>query len=144
MLLYFIFCEDVNHGYSLTQMDDLQRVMGLLSLKEQHARTLLIHYRWDIDKVFTVFVEKGEEWLFKEAGLTVEEHNDQSPVHSSSGDIMCDICMEDIPANGTTTMDCGHCFCNNCEHFITCFFSLPQSLILSMDLMAKLLSVDIK
>ncbi|KAH7848476.1 hypothetical protein Vadar_003184 [Vaccinium darrowii] len=102
------------------QMDDLQRVMDLLSLKEQHARTLLIHYRWDIDKVFTVFVEKGEEWLFKEAGLTVEEHNDLSPVDSSSGDIMCDICMEDIPANGTTTMDCGHCFCNNCwtEHFI--------------------------
>ncbi|KAI8549748.1 hypothetical protein RHMOL_Rhmol06G0049500 [Rhododendron molle] len=102
------------------QRDDLQKVMDLLSVKDHHARTLLIHYRWDVDKVFTVFVEMGKEWLFKEAGVTVAEHNDLYPVHSSSGDVRCDICMEDKPANGTTTMDCGHCFCNECwtEHFI--------------------------
>ncbi|KAH7849521.1 hypothetical protein Vadar_019043 [Vaccinium darrowii] len=102
------------------QRDDLKRVMDLLSVKEHHARTLLIHYRWDADEVFAVFVEKGKECLFKEAGVTVGEHNDISSVHSSSGDVMCIICMEDIPVNETTTMDCGHCFCNECwtEHFI--------------------------
>ncbi|XP_058220919.1 probable E3 ubiquitin-protein ligase ARI1 isoform X1 [Rhododendron vialii] len=102
------------------QRGDLQKVMDLLSVKDHHARTLLIHYRWDVDKVFTVFVEMGKEWLFKEAGVTLEEHNDLSPVCSSSGDVRCDICMEDFPANETTTMDCGHCFCNECwtEHFI--------------------------
>ncbi|XP_057468810.1 probable E3 ubiquitin-protein ligase ARI1 isoform X1 [Actinidia eriantha] len=98
------------------QKDDLQRVMDSLSLKEHHARTLLIHYRWDVDKVFSVFVEKGTDKLYKEAGVIVEELNDLSSFHFS----MCQVCMEDIPANEMTAMDCGHCFCNNCwtEHFI--------------------------
>lgn len=116
------------------QRDDLKRVMDLLSVKEHHARTLLIHYRWDVDEVFAVFVEKGKECLFKEAGVTVGEHNDISSVHSSSGDVMCIICMEDIPVNETTTMDCGHCFCNECEHFTTCFLSRPQLQNYSMDI----------
>ena len=42
------------------QRDDLQRVMDVLSLKEYHARTLLIHYRWDVDKVLAVLVERGD------------------------------------------------------------------------------------
>ena len=108
------------------QKDDLQRVMDSLSLKEHHARTLLIHYRWDVNKVFSVFVEKGTDKLYKEAGVIVEELNDLSSFHFS----MCQVCMEDVPANEMTAMDCGHCFCNNCEHFVTCFFSLPQSPIL--------------
>lgn len=139
ILAFFDGCESL---VSSMQRDDLQKVMDLLSVKDHHARTLLIHYRWDVDKVFTVFVEMGKEWLFKEAGVTVEEHNDLSPVRSSSGDVRCDICMDDIPANRTTTMDCGHCFCNECEHFTTFFFSLPQSWILLLYLIAKFLPVD--
>ncbi|KAK4481479.1 hypothetical protein RD792_012379 [Penstemon davidsonii] len=46
------------------QKDELQRFMDLLSLKEHHARTLLIHYRWDFNRVSTVFVEKGKERLY--------------------------------------------------------------------------------
>ncbi|PIN15840.1 putative E3 ubiquitin ligase [Handroanthus impetiginosus] len=101
------------------QKNDLQRVMDLLSLKEHHARTLLIHYRWDVDKVFTVFVEKGVEQLYKEAGVSVVESEYLSSSHVSSN-ISCEICYEDVSANETTTMDCGHCFCNECwtKHFI--------------------------
>ncbi|KAK6115416.1 hypothetical protein DH2020_007685 [Rehmannia glutinosa] len=101
------------------QKDDLQRVMDLLSLKEHHARTLLIHYRWDADKVFMVFVEKGKEQLYAEAGVSVVETNNLSSSNVSSK-ISCEICFEEFPANKTTTMDCGHCFCNECwtEHFI--------------------------
>uniref|UniRef100_A0A5B6ZW83 RBR-type E3 ubiquitin transferase n=1 Tax=Davidia involucrata TaxID=16924 RepID=A0A5B6ZW83_DAVIN len=101
------------------QREDLQRVMELLSLKEHHARTLLVYYRWDVDKVFAVFVEKGKDQLYAEAGVTVEEHNDLS-LSQCSSEVMCDICMEEVPANQMTTMDCGHFFCNNCwtEHFI--------------------------
>ncbi|CAL5383632.1 unnamed protein product [Camellia sinensis] len=100
------------------QRDDLQNVMDLLSLKEQHARTLLIHYRWDVDKVFAVFVEKGKDQLCTEAGVIVRSE-DNSLLHSSS-ELMCDVCMDELPVNETTTMDCGHFFCNDCwtEHFI--------------------------
>lgn len=96
----------------------MQRVMDVLSLKEYHARTLLIHYRWDVDKVLAVYVERGKELLYEKAGVTMVEHG------QLSSEVMCDICMEEIPANEVTIMDCGHCFCNDCKffaaHFLFC------------------------
>ncbi|XP_057456360.1 probable E3 ubiquitin-protein ligase ARI1 isoform X2 [Lotus japonicus] len=98
------------------QRDDLRRVMEMLSVREQHARTLLIYHRWDVEKLFAVYVDRGKEFLFREAGVSVDEHRD-SVVHAS---VMCEICIEDVPSDEATRMDCGHCFCNSCwtEHFI--------------------------
>ncbi|KNA13293.1 hypothetical protein SOVF_118030 [Spinacia oleracea] len=100
------------------QTEDLRRIMDLLSLKEHHARTLLIHYRWDVEKILAVLVERGKDKLYVEAGVRVIEHA-KNPCSSSSF-LQCDICIEDRPANKFTTMDCGHYFCNDCwtEHFI--------------------------
>ncbi|KAF5814359.1 putative transcription factor C2H2 family [Helianthus annuus] len=101
------------------QREDMRRVTELLSLREHHARTLLIHYRWDVEKIFAVLVEKGKDRLFTEAGVPIlESHNSDLLVSTST--TMCEICMEDLPSNEMTKMDCGHCFCNNCwtEHFI--------------------------
>ncbi|XP_038679017.1 probable E3 ubiquitin-protein ligase ARI1 isoform X2 [Tripterygium wilfordii] len=101
------------------QKEDLRRVMDLLSLREHHARTLLIHYRWDVERLFAVFVDKGKTRLFTEAGVTIVEHLDiQSPLYSSTA--TCDICMDDVSGDKVTRMDCGHCFCNECwtGHFI--------------------------
>ncbi|XP_043713693.1 probable E3 ubiquitin-protein ligase ARI1 isoform X1 [Telopea speciosissima] len=101
------------------QREELHRVMDWLKLREQHARTLLIFHRWDVEKLFSVLVEKGKDRLFAEAGVRVVEQKADFSLQSSST-IMCNICMDDIPANVVTTMDCGHCFCNNCwtENFI--------------------------
>ncbi|KAI8028317.1 putative E3 ubiquitin-protein ligase ARI1 [Camellia lanceoleosa] len=98
------------------QREDLRRVMDLLSLREHHARTLLIHYRWDVEKLFAVLVEKGRDCLFAGAGVTLVGNHDLP----SSSTIMCNICIEDVPGTEATKMDCGHDFCNNCwtEHFI--------------------------
>ncbi|XP_010254991.1 PREDICTED: probable E3 ubiquitin-protein ligase ARI2 isoform X2 [Nelumbo nucifera] len=103
----------------IAQREDLRRVMDLLTLREQHARTLLIHYRWDVEKLLAVLVEKGKDWLFAEAGVTVVERKDPPSLPSTST-VLCCICMDDVLAKETTTMDCGHGFCNNCwtEHFI--------------------------
>lgn len=100
------------------QREDLQKVMDLLSVKEHHARTILIHYRWNVEKVLMVFVDKGNE-LYAEAGITLKEHDGQSLFQNSSK-VTCYICIEEVSAIETTTMDCGHCYCNNCwtEHFI--------------------------
>uniref|UniRef100_A0A1J3CD46 RBR-type E3 ubiquitin transferase n=1 Tax=Noccaea caerulescens TaxID=107243 RepID=A0A1J3CD46_NOCCA len=102
------------------QREDLQRVVELLSVKEHHARTLLIHYQWDVEKLFAVFVEKGKESLFSAAGVTVYDYRqfgNSSSSHSSN--LTCDVCIEDVPGDQMTRMDCGHCFCNSCwaEHF---------------------------
>ncbi|XP_073270536.1 probable E3 ubiquitin-protein ligase ARI2 isoform X1 [Primulina huaijiensis] len=98
------------------QREDLRRVMDLLSVREHHARTLLIHYRWDVEKLIAVYVEKGKSCLFAAAGVTLVELSDPE----SSFTVMCIICMDDIPAKDVTKMDCGHSFCNNCwtEHFV--------------------------
>lgn len=101
----------------IAQKEDLHRIMEVLSLKEHHARTLLIHYRWDVEKVLAVLVERGRDELYVAAGVSVAEHSDLS---SSSPFLMCKICMDEKPADEFTAMDCGHYFCNECwtEHFV--------------------------
>ncbi|XP_024961715.1 probable E3 ubiquitin-protein ligase ARI2 [Cynara cardunculus var. scolymus] len=97
----------------------MQRVMDLLSLKEHQARTLLIHYRWDVDEVFEVLVEKGKDRLYAEACVMVQYDDNLSSTRRSSL-ALCEICMEEVPVFKMTTMDCGHWFCNNCwtQHFV--------------------------
>ncbi|KAJ0076801.1 hypothetical protein Patl1_36316 [Pistacia atlantica] len=87
------------------QKEDLRRVMDLLSLREHHARTLLIHHRWDVEKLLAVLVEKGKASLFSDAGVTVNEDTGSSL--SFSSEVMCDICMEEVSADTATKMDCG-------------------------------------
>ncbi|PON76903.1 E3 ubiquitin ligase RBR family [Parasponia andersonii] len=100
------------------QREDLRRVMELLSVREHHARTLLIHHRWDVENLFAVLVEKGKGSLFMEAGVSLVDHQDLGlPLPPT---VMCEICIEDVPSGDTTRMDCGHCFCNDCwtGHFV--------------------------
>lgn len=93
-------------------------MMELLSIKEHHARTLLIHYQWDVEKLFAVFVENGKDSLFSGAGVTVfdNQYDDSSFSHSSR--MSCDVCIEEVPGDQMTRMDCGHCFCNDCESLL--------------------------
>ena len=101
----------------------MRRVMDMLSLREYHARTLLIHYRWDVEKLFAVLVEKGRHHLFATSGVTMIENQSISSSEPSSM-VMCDICMEEVHGNDATRVDCGHCFCNNCKHFFPLKFYL--------------------
>ncbi|CAN7125149.1 unnamed protein product [Brassica rapa subsp. narinosa] len=99
------------------QKEVLVRVMESLSVKESQARTLLIHYQWNVDNLFAVYIERGKESLFKSAGLSVFDHPSLS---KSRKKMACDICMEDdLPSHAMTGMECGHSFCNDCwkEHF---------------------------
>ncbi|KAK4378371.1 hypothetical protein RND71_000233 [Anisodus tanguticus] len=79
----------------VAQREDLRRVMDLLSLREHHARTLLIHYRWDVERLLAVLVEKGRTCLFAEAGVPVLEEVDFGSSVSSSN-VICDICIEEV------------------------------------------------
>ncbi|KAF4386572.1 hypothetical protein F8388_006527 [Cannabis sativa] len=101
------------------QREDLSNVMEVLSLKEHHARTLLIHYCWDVDKLLAILVEKGKDELYRKAGVTSVEHDNPASSKLSSM-VSCNVCIEEVPAANVTTMDCGHYFCNDCwtEHFI--------------------------
>ncbi|PKU60812.1 putative E3 ubiquitin-protein ligase ARI1 [Dendrobium catenatum] len=69
--------------------------MELLVLSEQHARTLLIHYRWDVERIFELLEEKGKDRLFSEAGLTMSD-NKVIVLSSYSDPFTCSICFEDV------------------------------------------------
>lgn len=103
----------------------MQTVMDLLSVREYHARTLLIHYRWDVEKLITVYFEKGESPMFSEAGINRDDLVIISPQeYSSEVVILCNICMDDVLGSDMTRMSCGHSFCNNCELHLHFFGTL--------------------
>lgn len=97
------------------QKDDLKRTMDLLSLKEHNARTLLMHYRWDVDNVLTLFVEKGKEQLYEEAGISLTDSSSASSSYVLT-DTTCEICYNEFPTDEMTTMECGHIFCDECKY----------------------------
>jgi hypothetical protein len=105
------------------QKEDLRRVMDMLSVRQQHARTLLIYHRWDVDCLFEVYVERGKAFMFAQAGVSVDECRDSDS--SVSALVMCEICMDDVPSDEATRMDCGHCFCNTCECVYPIFSPTP-------------------
>lgn len=100
--------------------------MELLSLREQHARTLLIHYRWDVVKLTAILVDRDRDYLFSQAGVPLDENHVVGSLVCSST-VMCTVCLEDVPGREVTKMDCGHSFCNDCEHyFLYDFFFLTK------------------
>uniref|UniRef100_A0A7N0V0S5 RBR-type E3 ubiquitin transferase n=2 Tax=Kalanchoe fedtschenkoi TaxID=63787 RepID=A0A7N0V0S5_KALFE len=100
------------------QKADLQRVMDLFSLREHHARTLLIHFRWDVHKLISVFVENGADRLYSLVGIVLPKDFPSSVSDLST--VGCQICFEEKMSSEVTMMDCGHYFCKGCwaEYFI--------------------------
>lgn len=101
------------------QIIDLQKVADMLGIRQKHARTLLIHGRWDYERLCGNLAEKGREQLFLEAGLSLEA-SAAPHKHHVSRPFTCEICFEDVSPEHTNTMDCGHTFCNECwaRHFV--------------------------
>lgn len=86
--------------------------MDLLAVNEHHARTLLMHYRWDVERIFELLDQKGRDRLFSEAGVTLHKKN-----KSLTCTVSCLICFEEVTPHVSTEMDCGHRFCNECKFF---------------------------
>ncbi|RWW39526.1 hypothetical protein BHE74_00055138 [Ensete ventricosum] len=97
------------------QKDVLRNVMDLLLVSEQQARSLLIYYRWNVQKVYDSFERKGKERLFQDVGVVISDSRDLDISGSSTAVITCNICFEDVAVLDATKMDCGHLFCNDCE-----------------------------
>uniref|UniRef100_A0A0E0GQP4 RBR-type E3 ubiquitin transferase n=1 Tax=Oryza nivara TaxID=4536 RepID=A0A0E0GQP4_ORYNI len=98
------------------QQQDLSMVMNLLNIKQHLARTLLIHHRWKMHCIYDHLDRKGRDRMLSEACIILPK-NSMSAASSTS--VTCNVCFEDFPMTDVSTMDCGHCFCNDCwtEHF---------------------------
>lgn len=96
------------------QKADLQSVMQFLPISEHNARVLLIEYRWNVEKVLDVLVDKGKDYLFAEAGISTSKREDSASSSSSSFSLTCCVCFDDVSSNNASMMDCCHTYCNTC------------------------------
>jgi ariadne-1 len=80
-----------------------------------------------MDRITDFLERRGRDGLFKEAGIMVppEENNTAFPfgtaadkgAHKRSRIATCNVCFDDVSQlSDVSTMDCGHCFCNDCEY----------------------------
>uniref|UniRef100_A0ACD5X9Q3 Uncharacterized protein n=1 Tax=Avena sativa TaxID=4498 RepID=A0ACD5X9Q3_AVESA len=104
---------------STAQQEDLSMVMNLLNIKQHHARALLIHHRWKTDSIYDHFDRKGRDRMLREAGVVLQVNN--SCRASPSRTVNCMVCFDEFSMGVVSTMECGHCFCNDCwtEYFKT-------------------------
>ncbi|KAL6893513.1 hypothetical protein ACP4OV_007611 [Aristida adscensionis] len=106
---------------SIAQEQDLSMVMNLLNIKQHQARCLLIHHRWRVDWISDCFDRKGRDHMLRDAGIVLQENNSTVTARSTIPvkTVTCNVCFEDFSLSAVSTMDCGHCFCNDCwtEHF---------------------------
>ncbi|CAD6213671.1 unnamed protein product [Miscanthus lutarioriparius] len=100
---------------SAAQKQDLSTVMNLLNIKQYQARALLIHHRWRIDGIYDS-LDKGRECMLRNAGIVLQENNSMAAAGSTTPwrTVTCKVCFEDFSLGAVSTMDCGHCFCNDC------------------------------
>lgn len=101
---------------SAAQQEDLSTVMNLLNIKQHQARALFIFHRWKIDHIYDCFDRKGRDRMLREADIVLQEKSSITPSRSAK----CNVCFDDdLSLTDVSTMDCGHCFCNDCwtEHF---------------------------
>ncbi|KAG0578371.1 hypothetical protein KC19_4G017900 [Ceratodon purpureus] len=103
------------------QSDDLRKVVEFLAIRPREARTLLIHYRWNVENLFCALAEKGTAPIFLEAGLPPPDTKSAVPVADNTSQfVRCGTCLEEVSTSAATRMDCGHAFCNDCwtQYFI--------------------------
>eukprot|EP00245_Coleochaete_scutata_P002211 TRINITY_DN1290_c0_g1_i1.p1 TRINITY_DN1290_c0_g1~~TRINITY_DN1290_c0_g1_i1.p1 ORF type:complete len:712 (-),score=157.04 TRINITY_DN1290_c0_g1_i1:783-2918(-) len=100
------------------QSADLRKVSEVLGIRLQHARALLIHHRWDVEGLFGKMADKGEEVLYLEAGVPLQGRGVSRKRIPEI--VSCGACLEEVPRDNATMMDCDHCFCNDCwrTHFV--------------------------
>ncbi|KAJ4901470.1 Heat shock protein Hsp90 family protein [Raphanus sativus] len=86
-----------NESLLATQKVVLVRVMDTFTVKKSQARTLLIHYQWNADKVHDVYGDKGKDGRrVKTAGLTVcDRHPFLSEFRYSLRKMTCDNCWKE-------------------------------------------------
>jgi hypothetical protein len=58
--------------------------------------------------------------MLREAGIVLQENNSLAAGDSTMPirGVKCNVCFEDFSLSAVSTMDCGHCFCNDCEFCI--------------------------
>jgi len=66
-------------------------------------------------------LDMGRERMLRNSGIVLQEVNSIAAAGSMTPwrTVTCKVCFEDFSMDAVSTMDCGHCFCNDCwtEYF---------------------------
>lgn len=103
-------------GLQRIQDEALDQVKGILGCNTTTARALLIFFNWDTEAVLGTIVERGQEAVYRRAGITSQSEEAAHP--SGEGIATCMVCMSDVRPGEVSSMSCGHTFCDTCwrEH----------------------------
>jgi ariadne-1 len=99
------------------QREAMDQVSAILGCDAGTARALLIHFSWDAESVLCTIAERGQEEVYKRAGLLsrAPPAAPPAPARAASRRLMtCGVCMCDVPAAAGEAMACGHAFCRDC------------------------------
>uniref|UniRef100_A0A453HCS3 Uncharacterized protein n=1 Tax=Aegilops tauschii subsp. strangulata TaxID=200361 RepID=A0A453HCS3_AEGTS len=106
---------------SAAQQEDLSTMMNLLNIKQHQARSLFIHHRWKIDCIYDCLDRKGRDRMLREAGIVLQEKSSMliGASRTPSRSVQCNVCFDDdLSPAAVSTMDCGHCFCNDSGYVV--------------------------
>lgn len=97
------------------QGEAVAEVAGIWNCKRSIAKTLLMHYMWDKEKLLSDFAERGAEYVYKAAGIAQPSDSDAGlgPLDPTAP-ISCEVCMCEAPGAECGRNGCGHTFCNTC------------------------------
>ncbi|ONK80056.1 uncharacterized protein A4U43_C01F13350 [Asparagus officinalis] len=91
------------------QEDDIQKLSETLCISPSDSCTLLLHFNWNIDKVY-------EGWFTQEEEVRISTGLFQNPfeIDNNARKINCRICFEIFSLSETIAASCGHRFCIDC------------------------------
>ncbi|KAI8814532.1 hypothetical protein BJ742DRAFT_746543 [Cladochytrium replicatum] len=98
------------------QNQQITHVAGILGCLEEHAATLLRHFRWNKERLIEKYMETPED-VCASAGVILDEHTRPKCVVVPG--FMCDICCNDEVGLESLALQCGHRFCRDCySHYL--------------------------
>eukprot|EP01087_Luapelamoeba_hula_P018185 TRINITY_DN5837_c0_g2_i1.p1 TRINITY_DN5837_c0_g2~~TRINITY_DN5837_c0_g2_i1.p1 ORF type:complete len:737 (+),score=160.44 TRINITY_DN5837_c0_g2_i1:90-2300(+) len=95
------------------QLRIIEQANEVLQMDNSYIRILLQFANWNVEKLLQVFLEEGQERLFKRAGID-NFAKDTSMSEASADDLVCSICYDDIDPKTACSLSCKHLFCAAC------------------------------
>lgn len=93
---------------ALEQNKIINEVADLLGIPPECARTVLIHFKWNKDKLFDAYYADSAK-VRADTGIKHLGVAGHAP-----GPFMCEICLDEYPAREGFSLGCKHVFCRPC------------------------------
>eukprot|EP01006_Ploeotia_vitrea_P016498 TRINITY_DN47199_c0_g1_i2.p1 TRINITY_DN47199_c0_g1~~TRINITY_DN47199_c0_g1_i2.p1 ORF type:complete len:407 (-),score=53.74 TRINITY_DN47199_c0_g1_i2:762-1982(-) len=90
----------------------IDKISGVCNLPNPAwSRVLLRFFKWDVESLLNTYWDKGQEEVFKKAGIDFGERGADG---EEPKEVECQACFDDVPLSDAYAPSCGHFFCNDC------------------------------